>query len=637
MNTNKNKNTNQINQNINTKKNQKSLEQLLSSYNVLIICLIVFIILMIVLYILNPKGFNIFFSYEIFITIPILLLLVYLIKETILLKKNPEQSVFKFFSQYQKTWFFLSLIFIIGLLGLSLLLVVLYLGGIFSNNPPENNIEMLINFGIIIFVVMIMFVIYNNSKSKDEVLLKKIPPAIQDIYNMRTKYTMMFALFLLSMTMLYFLNPFGIMTNYIGPVIFFTLLIGIIFVLVIKIYQYMFDNNISNKEIKPSFVSILFKSVYILGSIALFTVLIYLLLKYIGIFTNNNWGHVILNVILVIIMLVIIYKLLNTTGMLTKTNNLLLKNKYYNSLKNNNIQPLFSNATSFEIKMLVLSIILLIGYYLWTHVIKKYIITRYLTQGGRQLINQPIPTNVSSNLIINDTNTNNYNYAISFWFYLDSFPPSTNASYSKIVPIFSYENVIIKYCSQTNTLFFSTKENGKDGNGEDKNKNGKNKNGKEVNGEENKDGNENGKNKNGKDGNGEKVNTMNTIKNNIYKAIQQVKNMSNVYETDNSGNRILYKEKNVLLQKWNQIVLNYNGGTLDVFYNGKLVQSAIEIVPYMKYDMMTIGTENGISGNIANLIYFNYSLDILTINTLYNHLKDKNPPSIAENDKGLIT
>ena len=123
----------------------------------------------------------------------------------------------------------------------------------------------------------------------------------------------------------------------------------------------------------------------------------------------------------------------------------------------------------------------------------------------------------------------------------------------------------------------------------------------------------------------------NFIKNSTINDIELVKTMPFGKEIDANGNRIIYKHSDVKLQKWNHIVLNYNGGTLDIFYNGMLVKSAIEVVPYIKFNMLTVGSNNGVSGNVANLMYFNKPLDILTINTLYVSLKNNNPPVIPEN------
>jgi hypothetical protein len=196
---------------------------------------------------------------------------------------------------------------------------------------------------------------------------------------------------------------------------------------------------------------------------------------------------------------------------------------------------------------------------------------------------------------------------MSFWFYIDSFPPSTNASYNKIVPILSYgENPTIKYSSANNTLYITVKQN-IDGNSLEDLK-------KDI------------------ELNPEIIDKWKNEKDKINNSIEDAKNMRFSNDVDTDGHRIIYDHPDVQLQKWNHILLNYNGGTLDVFYNGRLVKSAIEVVPYMKFDMLSVGSDNGISGNIANLMYFDHPLDILTINTLYTSLMDKNPPVIPGNN-----
>jgi hypothetical protein len=306
-------------------------------------------------------------------------------------------------------------------------------------------------------------------------------------------------------------------------------------------------------------------------------------------------------------MLGIIYKLANAGGFLDK-------NPYYRLVLNTllyipclftNFISLFFGLTknntppnSFEIKMLILSLILLSGYFLWVFLVKHYLQSVYLKQGGKQLINKPIFTNVLTNVIsyqeLSGYDKLNYQYAISFWFYLDAFSIS-----DKILPILSYgENPSINYSSANNTLYITVKQN-------------------------------------------EDTTSLKTEKtfnklysktqNNAINDIELVKTMPFGNEFDANGNRIIYKHPDVKLQKWNHLLLNYNGGTLDVFYNGMLVKSAIEVVPYVKYDMLTIGSNNGISGNVANLMYFKKPLNILTINTLYVSLKNKNPPIIPEN------
>ena len=93
-----------------------------------------------------------------------------------------------------------------------------------------------------------------------------------------------------------------------------------------------------------------------------------------------------------------------------------------------------------------------------------------------------------------------------------------------------------------------------------------------------------------------------------------------------SKEEIIYKHKNLLLQKWNNWIINYNGGTLDIFLNGELVASDNNIVPYMDYENIVAGTNSGINGGICNVIYFDNVLSKHDIKLLYNSGKNKTPP-----------
>lgn len=89
---------------------------------------------------------------------------------------------------------------------------------------------------------------------------------------------------------------------------------------------------------------------------------------------------------------------------------------------------------------------------------------------------------------------------------------------------------------------------------------------------------------------------------------------------------IVYETDEFKLQRWNNIIVNYNGGTLDIFINGELKSTSDNITPIMSYDGITIGEDNGLSGGICNVVYYPEPLTITEINTLYKSLKYKNPP-----------
>jgi len=96
--------------------------------------------------------------------------------------------------------------------------------------------------------------------------------------------------------------------------------------------------------------------------------------------------------------------------------------------------------------------------------------------------------------------------------------------------------------------------------------------------------------------------------------------------TEKDGKTVVYEDSKFPLQKWNHILINYDGGTLDVFINNNLVSSTPSIVPYMSYDTVYSGVDNGIHGGICNVTYFDKVLDKTEISLLYETAKLKNPP-----------
>ena len=93
-------------------------------------------------------------------------------------------------------------------------------------------------------------------------------------------------------------------------------------------------------------------------------------------------------------------------------------------------------------------------------------------------------------------------------------------------------------------------------------------------------------------------------------------------------NKIVYTTKNIPLQKWNNVVVNYVGGTLDVFINKDLVASVKNVVPYMSSDGIFIGDNHGISGAVANVTYFSHPISTSRISFLYENLVNNDPPII---------
>jgi len=101
-----------------------------------------------------------------------------------------------------------------------------------------------------------------------------------------------------------------------------------------------------------------------------------------------------------------------------------------------------------------------------------------------------------------------------------------------------------------------------------------------------------------------------------------------VQTDDNTIVDVYSAEGVVLFQRWNHIVINYDGGNMDVFLNGVLVGSKPNIAPYMEYDNVIVGADNGIEGGVCNIVYYNRNLTQSEISMEYRLLEGKSLPII---------
>ena len=86
--------------------------------------------------------------------------------------------------------------------------------------------------------------------------------------------------------------------------------------------------------------------------------------------------------------------------------------------------------------------------------------------------------------------------------------------------------------------------------------------------------------------------------------------------------KIIFEDKYFPMQKWNNIVLNYQQGTLDIFINSKLKNTYTGVVPYMEVDSVVAGQDKGVSGGICNILYSPSYMSKFRIETNYTLLKN---------------
>ncbi|MDC1321292.1 LamG domain-containing protein [Flavobacteriaceae bacterium] len=101
-----------------------------------------------------------------------------------------------------------------------------------------------------------------------------------------------------------------------------------------------------------------------------------------------------------------------------------------------------------------------------------------------------------------------------------------------------------------------------------------------------------------------------------------------ITQTEGKNQKILYNSDDFRMQKWNHIVVNYDGQSMDIFMNNELVSTNPGTIPYNDNTQITSGSVNGLHGGICNVLYYNDNISRGKIDRLYNSVKYLNPPVI---------
>jgi hypothetical protein len=429
---------------------------------------------------------------------------------------------------------------------------------------------------------------------------------LSNFTNFTVYSSILFVIFLITMTIIIARYPGGIteFTKNKNTSWGFFLFILIVILWVILIGANLFDGSSSGTTSDK--IDLFKKALLYLSGLILSGLLIFYIAYNIEYLSSkkSNIPLFILNILIVIIVLALIYRTMNVripdNNMNSKKNvffKLIIDLLFY-------IPCLFSNTfdsvlnysnKSLGVKgpdiggpgyftreknsfiMLFVAIILIVIY-----IFAPVLYNKILLQGGELLVNMPVNTNKTYSLgtyeELNGSDTFDYQYAISSWFFINSDAPNTNESYNKYTSILNFgSKPNIQYNGSTNSLMVTMEQ----------------------------------------------------------KDLKQ-KTTNNLLEFDEEGNRILFIKHGILLQKWNNIIINYNGGILDIFLNGELVKSDIGVVPYYTLDNLTIGQDGGINGGMCNVVYFKKTLSAFNIYLLYNMIKSKTPPISKESNLTIM-
>jgi hypothetical protein len=292
---------------------------------------------------------------------------------------------------------------------------------------------------------------------------------------------------------------------------------------------------------------------------------------------------------------------------------------------------------SVAVGVVVLILVVVLYYVLW-HLWK----VQYLWGGGKLVRNKPLTLNQRTTIgnylelnpfpmkttptqvtgFNNETITiphtapdpeHNYRYAISFWFFIDQNAPDLRLASSKWCPIFNYGNKpLVVYRADTHTLMVVYSRNHEILHLDDSD------NGSPV-GLDIKGTSKEDRQKKAKEVATEVATAVDAG------GVQEYRKAEAAVE-DGNGKSIVYRTQNVPLQKWNNMVINYDSGIMDIFLNGQLVQSMPKQITFMSYDGMEVGSDGGMRGQVCNVTYFPQAIPRRKVDTLYHSMQWLEPP-----------
>jgi hypothetical protein len=452
--------------------------------------------------------------------------------------------------------------------------IVLYIsdpgGYIHKNSSPIFLITILLGvFGLLYLIVMMTL---PDSKTTPQPKLSGAS-LLEKFSKFSVFGTILFALFIILITIGICTYPGGFFTNpgVSAGIMILLLITCILWVILLGVNLFP---EIHDKNMNVSSTNIFKKSLLALFGLVISGLIIAWLVTTIQSYTGvNSIFSLIINVLMVVTVMGLIYKTIYVTPKedLNKGSlfDVITKLIFYipclfTDIFNKVIEFVtdeYNNTTKTSLYMLALSLILFVTYY---GSIKMQ--NSMTLQGGTLLINQPVYTydfyDLGTFKKLNGSDDQEYQYAISFWLFLDAMPPNSNPNYKVYTSILNFAN-------KPNVLY--------------------------------------------------KADTHSFIVTMQHEKLQET-TKNPLLEFDENGNVIIYKTNDLRLQKWNNIIINYNGGTLDIFINNELVKTAVGIIPYMNNDSLSCGTQGGIYGGICNLVYYKKALTLSNIYYVTNYI-----------------